>query len=88
MARRKSAILEFVHFGVAGRGPELSSHRGSDRGFFDNDGTLWCEEADADPGSTSILRRLREMAEADPSSRAPAVEGRLERDYALARRGS
>ena len=65
--RSKDAIVDFVRRASGdGSGPGLAM---ADRGaVFDNDGTLWCEKP-MPIQLDFILRRLVEMAEADPELR-------------------
>ena len=80
----KQAIVEFVDE-VSGDGPGAVPV--AERvAVFDNDGTLWCEKP-MPIQLDFILRRLVEMAEADPGLREPpAVEGGLRARLRLARR--
>ena len=73
----KAAVLEFVERVSADGVPP------SERvAVFDNDGTLWCEKP-LPVQADFILRRLHEMAEADPSLREKQPwKAAYERDYA------
>ena len=72
----KSAILDFVE-NATGDVP-----REERIAVFDNDGTLWCEKP-MPIQLDFILRRLAEMAEADPELRdRQPWKGAHERDYA------
>ena len=73
----KAAVLEFVARVSADGVPP------SDRvAVFDNDGTLWCEKP-LPIQADFILRRLHEMAEADPALREKQPwKAAYERDYA------
>ena len=74
-ARR--AILEFVEQRVADANPVEERIA-----VFDNDGTLWCEKP-MPIQADFILRRLAEMAEADPELRdRQPWKAAYERDYA------
>ena len=80
-ARR--AIVEFVEQRVADAVPVEERIA-----VFDNDGTLWCEKP-MPIQADFILRRLAEMAEADPEpARPPALEGRVRARLRLARQGA
>ena len=71
----KQAIVAFVTRAVGqdGSAPVPVEDR---LAVFDNDGTLWCEKP-MPIQLDFILRRLVEMAQADPGvARAPALEGR------------
>ena len=72
----KAAMLDFVErVSAAGVPPEERI------AVFDNDGTLWCEKP-LPIQADFILRRLREMAEADPELRARQPwKAAYERDY-------
>ncbi|MGZ4213995.1 MAG: HAD family hydrolase [Actinomycetota bacterium] len=76
-ARR--AVVDFVT-AVTEEGPDFV--RPEERvATFDNDGTLWCEKPIAIQGDF-IVRRLAEMAEADPSLRGRQPwKGAYQRDY-------
>lgn len=73
----KAAVLEFVERVSADGVPP------SERvAVFDNDGTLWCEKP-MPIQADFILRRLHEMAEADPALREKQPwKAAYERDYA------
>ena len=73
----KAALLEFVERVSADGVPP------SERvAVFDNDGTLWCEKP-MPIQADFILRRLHEMAEADPALREKQPwKAAYERDYA------
>jgi hypothetical protein len=62
----KQAIVEFVDR-ACGDGPERVP-LGERVAVFDNDGTLWCEKP-LPIQADFVLRRLLEMAEADPALR-------------------
>ena len=62
----KQAILDFVS-GAAGDGSDAVPVE-ERVAVFDNDGTLWCEKP-VPMQADFILRRLAEMAEADPELR-------------------
>ena len=82
----KRAVVEFVArvCGADGSEPVPLEERIA---VFDNDGTLWCEKP-MPIQLDFILRRLVEMAEADPGpAHAPAVAGRLRARLRLAGRG-
>jgi phosphoglycolate phosphatase-like HAD superfamily hydrolase len=72
----RQAVVEFVERTVAGAVPV------EDRvAVFDNDGTLWCEKP-LPIQADFILRRLFEMAEADPELRdRQPWKAAYERDY-------
>ena len=73
----KTAVLEFVDrvVGADVAPPERVA-------VFDNDGTLWCEKP-LPIQADFILRRLHEMAEADPALREKQPwQAAYERDYA------
>jgi phosphoserine phosphatase len=77
----KEAILEFAAAtrGEAGTAPVPIDERVA---VFDNDGTLWCEKP-MPIQLDFILRRLVEMAEADPAKREQQPwKAAYERDYA------
>jgi phosphoserine phosphatase len=77
----RSAIVEFVERVTSEGGPDYVPP--SERiAVFDNDGTLWCEKPmPIELGF--ILRRLAEMAEADPSLRDKQPwKAAHEKDYA------
>ena len=80
-APRAAAIVEFVERTVSDAVPVEERVA-----VFDNDGTLWCEKP-MPIQADFILRRLVEMAEADPAAaRAPALEGGVRARLRLARR--
>jgi phosphoserine phosphatase len=71
----KRSIVEFVERAVADVPVEERV------AVFDNDGTLWCEKP-VQIQADFILRRLAEMAEADPGLRTRQPwKGAYERDY-------
>jgi hypothetical protein len=73
-ARR--AVIEFVEQTVSGGVPA-----GERVAVFDNDGTLWCEKP-MPIQADFILRRLYEMAQADPGLRGRQPwKAAYERDY-------
>jgi phosphoserine phosphatase len=73
----KAAVLEFVE-----RVTEADLPREERVAVFDNDGTLWCEKP-LPIQADFILRRLHEMAEADPGLREKQPwKAAFERDYA------
>ena len=73
----KNAVLDFVERVAAAGVP--SEERAA---VFDNDGTLWCEKP-LPIQADFILRRLAEMAEADPALREQQPwKAAYERDYA------
>ena len=63
----KNAVLDFVERVSAGDVPTEERIA-----VFDNDGTLWCEKP-LPIQADFILRRLYEMAEADPALREQAA---------------
>jgi phosphoserine phosphatase len=73
----KQAVVEFVERTVSDAVPD-----GERVAVFDNDGTLWCEKP-LPIQADFILRRLHEMAEADPELRGRQPwKAAYERDYA------
>ena len=73
----KAAVLDFVERVTADGSPA-----GGAVAVFDNDGTLWCEKP-LPIQADFILRRLHEMAEADPELRERQPwKAAYERDYA------
>jgi phosphoserine phosphatase len=73
----KQAVLDFVEHAVSAGIPV-----GERVAVFDNDGTLWCEKP-MPIQADFILRRLNEMAQADPALRdRQPWKAAYERDYA------